>query len=41
MTETEISEELNVDQSTNSVLIILKELSKKFFYDLAKFDLAK
>ena len=41
MTETEISEELNVDESTTNSrdIKILKELSKQFFYDLAKFDL--
>jgi IS30 family transposase len=41
MTETEIAQELNVDQSTISRDIkALKELSQKFVYDLAKSDLA-
>ena len=41
MTETEIAEELNVDQSTISRDIkVLKQLSQKFVYDLAKSDLA-
>ena len=41
MTETEIAQELNVDQSTVSRDIkALKELSQQFVYDLAKSDLA-
>jgi IS30 family transposase len=41
MTETEIAKELNVDQSTISRDIrVLKQLSQKFVYDLAKSDLA-
>ena len=41
MTETEIGDELNVDQSTISRDIkALKELSQQFVYDLAKSDLA-
>lgn len=41
MTETEIAQELNVDQSTISRDVkALKELSQKFVYDLAKSDLA-
>ena len=41
MTETEIAQELNVDQSTISRDVkALKELSQKFIYDLAKSDLA-
>ena len=41
ITETEISQELNVDQSTISRDIkALKELSQQFIYDLAKSDLA-
>jgi predicted transcriptional regulator len=41
MTESEIAEELNVDQSTISRDVkALKELSQKFIYDLAKSDLA-
>lgn len=41
MTETEIAQELNVDQSTISRDIkALKELSQQFVYDLAKSDLA-
>ena len=41
MTETEIADKLNVDQSTISRDIkVLKQLSQKFVYDLAKSDLA-
>ena len=41
MTESEIAQELNVDQSTISRDVkILKELSQQFIYDLAKSDLA-
>lgn len=41
MTEEEIAEELNVDQSTISRDIkVLKELSQRFVFDLAKSDLA-
>jgi IS30 family transposase len=41
MTETEIAQELNVDQSTISRDIkALKELSQQFVYDLAKSDLS-
>jgi DNA-binding transcriptional ArsR family regulator len=41
MTESEIAEQLNVDQSTISRDIkALKELSQRFVYDLAKSDLA-
>jgi IS30 family transposase len=41
MTETEIAKELGVDQSTISRDIkVLKELSQRFVYDLAKSDLA-
>jgi IS30 family transposase len=41
MTETEIGDELNVDQSTISRDVkALKELSQQFVYDLAKSDLA-
>ena len=41
MTETEIVQELNVDQSTISRDVkALKELSQQFVYDLAKSDLA-
>jgi IS30 family transposase len=41
MTETEIAQELNVDQSTISRDVkALKQLSQKFVYDLAKSDLA-
>jgi IS30 family transposase len=41
MSETEIAKELGVDQSTISRDIkILKELSQRFVYDLAKSDLA-
>ena len=41
MTESEIAEELNVDQSTISRDIkALKELSQQFVFDLAKSDLA-
>ena len=41
MTETEIAQELEVDQSTVSRDIkVLKELSQQFVYDLAKSDLA-
>jgi arginine repressor len=40
MTETEIAQELEVDQSTVSRDIkVLKELSQQFVYDLAKSDL--
>ena len=40
MTETEIAQELNVNQSTISRDIkALKELSQQFVYDLAKSDL--
>ena len=41
MTESEIAQEIGVDQSTISRDIkALKELSKQFVYDLAKSDLA-
>jgi hypothetical protein len=41
LTETEIAQELNVDQSTISRDIkAFKELSQQFVYDLAKSDLA-
>jgi IS30 family transposase len=41
MTETEIAEELKVDQSTISRDVkALKQLSQQFIYDLAKSDLA-
>jgi DNA-binding transcriptional ArsR family regulator len=41
MTESEIAQELNVDQSTISRDVkALKELSQQFVYDLAKSDLA-
>jgi IS30 family transposase len=41
MTETEIAHELRVDQSTISRDIkVLKELSQRFIFDLAKSDLA-
>jgi IS30 family transposase len=41
MTETEIAQELEVDQSTISRdMKALKELSQQFIYDLAKSDLA-
>ena len=41
MTESEIAQELNVDQSTISRDVkALKELSQQFIYDLAKSDLA-
>jgi hypothetical protein len=41
MTETEIAQELKVDQSTISRDIkTLKQLSQRFVYDLAKSDLA-
>ena len=41
MTESEIAQELNVDQSTISRDIkVLKELSQQFVYNLAKSDLA-
>jgi DNA-binding transcriptional ArsR family regulator len=41
MTETEIAQQLNVDQSTISRDIkVLKKLSQQFVYDLAKSDLA-
>ncbi len=41
MTETEIAEQLNVDQSTISRDVkALKELSQQFVFDLAKSDLA-
>jgi IS30 family transposase len=40
MTETEIAQELNVNQSTISRDIkMLKELSQRFVFDLAKSDL--
>jgi hypothetical protein len=40
-TETQIAKELNVDQSTISRDIkVLKEMSQRFVYDLAKSDLA-
>jgi IS30 family transposase len=41
MTETEIAEQLNVDQSTISRDVkALKEMSKQFVFDLAKSDLS-
>ena len=41
MTETEIAEKLNVDQSTISREVkALKEMSQQFVFDLAKSDLA-
>jgi hypothetical protein len=40
MTESEIAQELKVDQSTISNVKALKELSQQFIYDLAKSDLA-
>jgi IS30 family transposase len=41
MTETEIAERLNVDQSTiNRDVKALKELSQQFVFDLAKSELA-
>ena len=41
LTETEIAEELEVDQSTISRDVkALKQLSQQFIYDLAKSDLA-
>jgi IS30 family transposase len=41
ITETEIAVELKVDQSTISRDIkVLKEMSQRFVYDLAKSDLA-
>ena len=41
MTESEIAQELNVDQSTISRDVKgLKQLSQQFIYDLAKSDLA-
>jgi hypothetical protein len=41
MTESEIAEQLNVNQSTISRDIkVLKQLSQRFVYDLAKSDLA-
>jgi IS30 family transposase len=41
LTESEIAQELNVDQSTISRDVkVLKELSQQFIYDLAKSDLA-
>jgi DNA-binding transcriptional ArsR family regulator len=41
MTESEIAEQLNVNQATISRDIkVLKQLSQKFVYDLAKSDLA-
>jgi hypothetical protein len=41
LTESEIAQELNVDQSTTSRDIkALKEQSQRFIYDLAKSDLA-
>jgi NADH/NAD ratio-sensing transcriptional regulator Rex len=40
MTETEIAQELEVDQSTvRRDIKVLKELSQQFVYDLAKSDL--
>ena len=40
MTETEIAEKLNVDQSTISRdVVALKEMSQQFDFDLAKSDL--
>jgi hypothetical protein len=39
MIESEIPQELNVDQSTISRDVALKELSQQFVYDLAKSDL--
>jgi transcriptional antiterminator len=41
MTESEIAQELKVNQSTiSSDIKALKELSQQFIYDLAKSDLA-
>jgi IS30 family transposase len=41
MTESEIAQKLNVDQSTISRDVkALKQLSQQFIYDLAKSDLA-
>jgi IS30 family transposase len=41
MTETEIAEQLNVDQSTISIDVkALKQMSQQFVFDLAKSDLA-
>ena len=41
MTESEIAEQLNVDQSTISRDIkALKQMSQQFVFDLAKSDLA-
>ena len=41
MTETQIANELGVDQSTISRDVkVLKEMSQRFVYDLAKSDLA-
>jgi IS30 family transposase len=41
MTETEIAEQLNVDQFTISRDVkALKEMSQRFVFDLAKSDLA-
>lgn len=41
MTESEIAEQLNINQSTISRDIkVLKQLSQRFVYDLAKSDLA-
>jgi DNA-binding transcriptional ArsR family regulator len=41
LTETEIAEQLNVDQSTISRDVkVLKEMSQQFVFDLAKSDLA-
>jgi IS30 family transposase len=41
MTETEIAEQLNVDQSTISRDVkALKEMSQQFVFDLARSDLA-
>jgi IS30 family transposase len=41
MTETEIAQQLNVDQSTISGDVkVLKEMSQQFVFDLAKSDLA-
>jgi hypothetical protein len=39
MTETEIAQELNVNQSTIRDIKMLKELSQRFVFDLAKSDL--
>ena len=41
MTESEIAQELNVDQSTiNRDVKALKQMSQQFVFDLAKSDLA-